>query len=185
MDVCGWNMSFGAACVSELTTDGGNSGSRWTAPIAWLTAWITVVATAAFLLILIGGMLLRLSGHPLRAGEELSSLCFVWACFGGAALAYRRRRHVRLGFLSDRLSPAGRRILSWAGELAVIGFLALVVVHSFELIERLGSARMAISGLPQWLAYLPAPLFCSFMLVFAVESLVRPSQSITVSTGEL
>jgi TRAP-type C4-dicarboxylate transport system permease small subunit len=50
--------------------------------------------------------------------------------------------------------------------------------------QSLGTARMAISGLPQWLVYLPAPLFCGIMLIFAVESLLGISQQPTAPSPE-
>ena len=144
--------------------------SRCTAFLATTTYWATAACAGGFLLVLIAGMTSRLMNHPLRFAEELGSLLFVWSCFGGAALAYRRGSHIRLQFLQERLPLRYRRALEQGCRLAAIFFLALVVAQSLPLMSQLSAAQMPITGLPQWLAYLPVPIFCGVMLAFALES---------------
>ncbi len=139
-----------------------------------LTWWLTAGTSAVFFVILIAAISLRAIRYPLRASEELGSLFFVWACFGGATVCFRRNQHIRLQFLTDRLSLVAGRRAATIGRWLILVFLLTVCLSSIQVTRLLAGTHMPISGLPQWWLYLPIPVFSSVMILFNVEALLAP-----------
>lgn len=136
---------------------------------------LTAVSAALFFGILVLAVVLRALNLPLRASEELSSLLFVWACFGGAALCLRREQHIRIQLISGRLGPLGRRRLRTGLRILTAGILLVILVTGAEMMVGLSATHMPISGLPQAVLYLPVVLFPAVMFSFNLEALLRPT----------
>lgn len=138
------------------------------------TSFVTAVTAGGFFLVIIGGVVGRLLGHPFSASEEWASLLFVWAMFAGAALCYRRAQHVRLTFLRDRLPPRWQERTDRAAHAVACLFLLLVTVKGAEVAWVLAPTHLPLSGLSQFWRYAPVSLFCGVMTIFAAEGALAP-----------
>ena len=85
-----------------------------------LTSSLTAGTAALFFAILIAAIGLRSIHRPLSASEELGSLLFVWSCFGGATLCFRRDQHIKLQFLTTRWSAAVQHAARTAGRWLIM-----------------------------------------------------------------
>ena len=85
--------------------------------------------------------------------EEISRYLLICTVFVGIAAATRRTRHIHVDFVY-RLVPAWvGRILSTAIDLLRIGFFAICVVLTIEMMGRMGSLQMTIIDLPMNIIY--------------------------------
>ena len=94
--------------------------------LAGLTWVLTAISAAAFFIVVVVAIIGREAAWPLAASEELASLLFLWSCFGGAALAYRRHEHIQLTFLTGRLPASGRKQAARMVHGLVLVFLVVV-----------------------------------------------------------
>jgi len=73
-----------------------------------------------------------LLNQPHAWSEEASIYLFTWVSFLGAALAFRRRRHVGISYFVDKLSPRWQAGCECLAHLFVLGFLGLLLVQAIR-----------------------------------------------------
>lgn len=98
--------------------------------------------------------------------EEISVFLLVVLTFGGASVALRRNRHIRIGFL-ERLCPALRTpliILQWLAGVLVLG-LVLWFGGQFAWEEYQWQSESPGLGLPNWWYVVWLPVLSLLMLV--------------------
>ncbi|MDH1263148.1 MULTISPECIES: TRAP transporter small permease [unclassified Pseudomonas] len=98
--------------------------------------------------------------------EEISVFLLVVLTFGGASVALRRNRHIRIGFL-ERLFPSLRTpliILQWLAGVLVLG-LILWFGGQFAWEEYQWQSESPGLGLPNWWYVVWLPLLSVLMLV--------------------
>ena len=76
------------------------------------------------------GVIFRLAGEPLAWSDELAQYLLVWTSFTGWIIASRRRSHIRIGLIVDRLKGPLRRIAEIVSQFD--GIAALVAVAEQE-----------------------------------------------------
>lgn len=101
---------------------------------------IVRAAAVALLLALLAtvvlGVLSRQLNAPLAWTDELAQYLLVWAGFVGWIIAARRRSHIRITVIADRLPRIAGQGLEIVTQLAIIVFAGVLVRYSFALIER-------------------------------------------------
>lgn len=70
--------------------------------------------------------LLRYVGYPVNWTNALASGLFVWLIYIGADRALRRKRHIGMGFLTDRMPLKVRYIVSVLNDTVILLFLVYV-----------------------------------------------------------
>lgn len=98
--------------------------------------------------------------------EEISVFLLVVLTFGGASVALRRNRHIRIGFL-ERLFPALRTpliVLQWLAGVLVLG-LILWFGGQFAWEEYQWQSESPGLGLPNWWYVIWLPVLSLCMLV--------------------
>ncbi len=139
-----------------------------------LTFVLAVPLGAFFLGIVFANVLARyVFSAPILGSVEYARIAFVWATFIGAAMAVRRRSHIRLEFLAERLPLRVQRLLSVLLWLLIIAFLAFVAYQGWRLTGRVQRTFFPASGISQIYLYLPLPLSAAVMLVHALAHLFR------------
>ena len=96
-------------------------------------------------------------GAGFAGAEEVARLLFVWLVFLGAILALRRRAHLGVELVVQRLSPAWRRACAVIVHVLMLGALGLFLVGSWQQTQiglttystvlHYPNAFMAVSGL--------------------------------------
>jgi TRAP-type transport system small permease protein len=136
--------------------------------------WSTALATTGFIVFVLVGVITRyLTKTPILSSVELSRLFFVWACFLAATLAYRRRAHIAITFITDKL-PA--KVDHWIG-IVVLGltiiFFSAVTWESIRVVALLWHTHLPVSGISQSWFYVPVPVASLVIILFSLEELVQ------------
>ncbi|MBX9461900.1 MAG: TRAP transporter large permease subunit [Aquamicrobium sp.] len=101
--------------------------------VVHLLEFVASVQIFAIVALLLVGVVSRyVFHHPIVWVDELSSLLFIWAVMIGAVLALDRHEHMRLTVFLDMMPQAWRGQLATLSLLAVIAFLAILVVPAYE-----------------------------------------------------
>ena len=109
---------------------------------------------------------------PLAFTEELEVNAMVWLTLLGAASAFRKRKHLRLLFFTQKLAPPVRRLmergmnLMAAALFCCLGFLGWLQLQDERLLEITSESL----GYPQWLYTLAIPIGCALVVVRILQA---------------
>jgi TRAP-type C4-dicarboxylate transport system permease small subunit len=102
------------------------------------------------------GVITRALGEPLIWTDELSRFLMVWLAVFGWVAATRKRIHVRIRFLQDRLPARAHKATEVAIQAAMTLFGALVAWYAVGLIGR--NVDLEATTLPISMAWMYAPM---------------------------
>lgn len=101
---------------------------------------------------------------PLVWAEEASVFLMIWVTFIGSGIAIRRKAHVAMTVVADRLSAGLARTVLVCSNIAIVAFLAVVAWQGFRLatfVVDQPSPAMRVSMI--W-PYMAIPLGALFMI---------------------
>lgn len=75
----------------------------------------------------------RTLGEPVTWAIDIAQFLFIWCCMLGANQAMRRGEHIVIDILIARFPQGVRRVLDVAWTLAILAFLAIIVIVGIEL----------------------------------------------------
>lgn len=134
---------------------------------------------AALLYAVVAGVVSRAWGDPVIWSDELGRYLMVWLACIGWALASRRRSHIRITVVLDRLPAGPLRWIEAAIQLAVAGFGLAMAVLGVGLVERNLDIEAISMPIPQALLYVALPLTGAAIALQgagdAIERLRRPA----------
>jgi TRAP-type C4-dicarboxylate transport system permease small subunit len=113
---------------------------------------LTMLATVSL------GVAFRLAGEPLAWSDELGQYLLVWTAFAGWIIASRRRSHIRIGLIVDRLKGLPRRLVEVVIQLLVAALGVVLLIKSFGLIGRNTDVEWVSLPLSVALVYIPMPI---------------------------
>jgi len=119
-------------------------------------AVVACALVVALLVCVALGVLTRALRDPFIWTDELSRFLMVWLAVFGWILATRKRIHVRIRFLQDRLPPSLHRIVEIAIQAAMTLFGALVAAYAVGLVGK--NHDLEATSLPISMSWLYAPL---------------------------
>ncbi|MDR1496717.1 MAG: TRAP transporter small permease, partial [Clostridiales Family XIII bacterium] len=97
---------------------------------------IFLVVLMAFATGLVAAQVLtRHLGIPLSWSEELARFCFLWLIWVGAAYATKKRKHIAIDIVINRLPKVGRNVLSIIVSTIIFAFLIFMVIESTIVLE--------------------------------------------------
>jgi TRAP-type C4-dicarboxylate transport system permease small subunit len=85
--------------------------------------------------------------------EEIARYLLICTVFMGIAAATRRTRHIHVDFLYRLIPAAAGRVLSTAIDVLRIGFFAVAVGLTIQMMTRMTSLQMTIIDLPMNIIY--------------------------------
>ena len=132
-----------------------------------------VILLLAMLAAVFLGVVFRLVGEPLAWSDELAQYLLVWTGFTGWIIASRRRSHIRIGLIVDKLKGWPRRIAEIAIQLLVAALGAILLVKSFGLIQRNTDVEWVSLPLSVALVYIPIPIAGCAVLLQAVAQIAE------------
>ena len=104
--------------------------------------------------------------------EPMAILLTIVLTFFGAAACYRINLHMDIKMMTDRLSPAGKRVCAILSELLMAATGLFMAVWGFELVRATWNQVIAeFPFLSVGLTYLPIPLGGLFLTLFVIERL--------------
>jgi TRAP-type C4-dicarboxylate transport system permease small subunit len=149
-----------------------------------LDALVVVLFAVMFGVIVLQIALRYLFNHPLVWTDEAAQYCFVWVSFLGWTMAARRRVHIGIGVVVERLPPATRRALHALWCVAGLGFAVVLFVVGAVIAYRNGDVRMVSIDFTFWPVYLAVPVAAVFLTAYALRDLLHIVRKGDVKTTE-
>ncbi len=109
--------------------------------------------------------------RPTSWSEELARYLFVWITFLGAAVVIRKRRHVDVTVLTDRLPPGAAKVVYLVADLAVLFMLGALTWAGAGLAVMAHRQLSAAMDLPMSVAYSAMPVGTGLMFVFLAATM--------------
>ena len=135
---------------------------------------VAVVAFGLMFGVVILQVVLRyVFNQPLVWTDEAAAYLLVWVSFIGWTMASRKRIHIGIGVIVDRLPAATRRALHVFWCVAAIGFALLMLVVGVAITRSSGDVRMVSIDSAFWPVYLAVPITALFLIVYALRDLVQ------------
>jgi len=111
--------------------------------------------------------------HPLVWTDEAASYFLVWISFLGLTLASRKRIHIGISFIVDRLPAAVRRALHIFWAAAAAAFAVLLFTVGVLITRANGDVRMVSIDFAFWPVYLVVPIAAVILFVYSVRDLTQ------------
>ena len=114
-------------------------------------------------------------GNSLSWSEELARYLFVWQVWTGVSYSAKKRSHLRITFIRDRLTLSAQRKLELIVTAIWIAFAVYIEVNGFSLAARVHGFDQRSSALrmPMVYAHLAVPAGCLLMVVRLLENTVK------------
>jgi len=108
---------------------------------------------------------------PIITSVELARLGFVWSCFFGATVCFKRQKHIQFLFFTENFGRRGKRIVQATVDLLSLGFFLFLMVKGIQMAEAVEPTYFPALGWSQLWLYLPLPLNALFMLIHTIARL--------------
>ena len=92
---------------------------------------VAVICMLALVACVVLGVVSRQTNAPLAWTDELAQMFLVWSALAGWMIALRRRSHIRITMLIDRLPARARAGAEIAIQLCVVTFGLLMLRYGF------------------------------------------------------
>lgn len=115
---------------------------------------------------------------PLAVADEMSCYLFVLMSFMGTAIAARRKAHLGLTIVTDKLSPSAARKVQVLMYLIAAVFCLLIVVFGVEMVMSqytLGQETATMQW-PEWIYGLFVPVGAAFALLAFLSVAVKTAK---------
>jgi len=121
------------------------------------------------------GVITRGLGDPFIWTDELSRFLMVWLAVAGWILASRRRIHVRIRYLQDKLPPDWHAAVEIAFQLALTAFGALIAWYGVGLVAK--NVDLEATSLPIAMAWMYVPMVLAG-IVMVVQGATEAAQAV-------
>lgn len=138
--------------------------------------FLAVILLLGLLACVVLGVIFRQFNNPLAWSDEMAQYFLVWTGFTGWVIASRKRSHIRINMIIDRLPKGLRRFVEVLIQASVMLLGALMIWHSFTLIARNWDMESVSVPLTAAVLYMPVPL-AGMMIV--IQALAEAWQAAT------
>ncbi|HHV58185.1 MAG TPA: TRAP transporter small permease [Firmicutes bacterium] len=113
-----------------------------------------------------------LTNGSLAFTEELVINLFVWITVLGASIAFRKRAHLGVTFLTNLFPPRLQKAVAALSGLAAFALFGLLFIQGLGMVAQEFQNKMATysMALPMWIFGLAVPIGALIMLVRAVQA---------------
>ncbi|WP_052161325.1 TRAP transporter small permease [Hoeflea sp. BAL378] len=105
----------------------------------------------------------------LIVSEELSRYLMIWTAMLSVALVARENGHIRISMVTDTLGPKARLFVATVSDLAVIGFLLVLMIYSVLQMPRLANQGTVTLGLNMAWVYAAMPVGAALTILFVAR----------------
>lgn len=109
---------------------------------------------------------------PLVWTDEAAQYLFVWVSFLGWSMATRKRIHIGISVVIDRLPAPARRALHALWCALQVAFALILLVVGVVITRAQSDVRMVSIDYSYWPVYLVVPIVAVFLVVYALRDLV-------------
>lgn len=135
---------------------------------------LTVVLFSLMFVVIIGQIVLRyVFNAPLVWTDEAAAYFFVWVAFFGWTMATRRRIHIGIAVVVDRMPPGARRTLHAFWCLGALAFSLVLLVVGALITRNNLEVRMVSIDFAFWPVYLVVPIAALFLIAYSLRDFVQ------------
>jgi TRAP-type C4-dicarboxylate transport system permease small subunit len=127
----------------------------------------------ALLACVVAGVVSRQLGAPIPWTDEAAQYLLVWTGFTGWILAARKRSHIRIDVLIDRLPEGPRRAAEIAIQRCVMALATAMLLYGPVLIERNLDVSWISVPLSAALLYVPVPIAAAAVFAQAIAQILE------------
>ncbi len=132
-------------------------------------AMLFFALTCLFVLV---GAIARSVGHPLIWSVDMAQLMFAWACAFAMDITLKHKGHVVIDIFSQHFPPLLQQIFNRVWQIAIIGFLILLIVLGCQLTAMDFNRVMGDTGLSYALVNASIPVAASLMLITMIGQFI-------------
>ncbi len=128
---------------------------------------------AIILLVTILQVILRyVFNESILGGNELMEGLFIYTTSIGAAVAVRRRQHISIGYIVERLPPIMKRVSDIVVHLLIAFLNGVMIGYAIRWIDKVGSNESPVLRLPEWLFQISVPIGCTLVIFYCLVMIV-------------
>lgn len=109
---------------------------------------------------------------PLGWTGELSRYLFIYMSLLAAAIGIRKKVHIGVDFVVERLPQRLEKLLGIFSYLIIIVFMIYLFIYGARLSQETMLQTSPTLGVPMGYMYLVLPLFAVLVVIFCIEQLV-------------
>jgi TRAP-type C4-dicarboxylate transport system permease small subunit len=113
-----------------------------------------------------------IANRPTSWSEEVARYLFVWITFLGSAVVIRKRRHVDVSVLTDRLPARAAWVVYLMADAAMLFLLGTLTYAGIGMAAVAHRQLSAAMDLPMSLAYAAMPIGTGLMFVFLITTMM-------------
>jgi TRAP-type transport system small permease protein len=137
---------------------------------------VAVICMLALVACVVLGVVSRQINAPLAWTDELAQMFLVWSALAGWMIALRRRSHIRITMLIDRLPARARVVAEIAIQLCVVAFGVLMLRYGFGLIERTWDVEAISLPISSAIIYVPLPALALALILQGLAQLIEAAR---------
>jgi TRAP-type C4-dicarboxylate transport system permease small subunit len=136
--------------------------------------WSCQAALAAMSAVVLLQVLLRyVFAAPLVWAEEASVFLMIWVTFIGSGIAIRKKAHIAMTLVADRLPVSIARAVLATSNFAIVAFLAVVAWQGFRLAAFVSDQPSPAMRIPMTWPYLAIPVGALFMIGQVLATMIE------------
>lgn len=110
---------------------------------------------------------------PSTVSEELLTYSFTWMALLASAYVFGKRDHMRMGFLADKVTGTGRKVLEISIEcLVLLMALSVMVYGGFTIMQLTMTQKTASLGIPMGYIYTVLPVSGLLIVFYSIVNIV-------------
>ena len=135
---------------------------------------ISATILAGLCLIIVYSVVMRfIFNSPVTWQYELTLVGLCWAIFIGMPMTFHKQEHLRLTFVTDKLSPKVWTVYMDVIDLLLIAFLVAGIVCSVSIIKSTWSTYYKTIAIRNGVYYLAFPIGCAFSIVHLIDLILN------------
>ncbi len=149
------------------------------------TKCVAVPVMGSYIVLTFVGVIARfVLKTPIMEAVIYSRLGFVWTCLLGAALAYKRMRHIRftaiVSLLPKRIGSGERLCIN----LLSLGFMLWILYYAVSVTKRVWPSRISGTDLSNGIMYIALPVALAVMILHCLHFIAEGVTELRRGTEE-
>ena len=139
-----------------------------------ISSIVCATILAGLCLIIVYSVIMRfIFNNPVTWQYELTLVGLCWAIFIGMPMTFHKQEHLRLTFVSDKLSPKAWCVYMDVIDMLLIAFLITGIVCSQSIIQTTWKTFYKTIAIRKGVYYLSFPIGCAFSVVHLVDLILN------------
>lgn len=127
--------------------------------------WLLALMMAVMAAVVFCQVVARLTTGSIPWSEELARYLMIYMTYVGASVGVKRKSHIAITFLTDRLPRRGALLVELAGNLLCLGLCVLLLRYGWKLVALTMPQKSPAMRIPMGMAYFSVVLGALLMAI--------------------